>query len=80
MYARAIRPLREISLQVKVPSANAKRLIQRMRQILQEENIRMDDSIIQEIANQSNFDARSAINTLQFISKLQAEKKQAISM
>ena len=64
LYAKAIRPLREISIQVKIQEANQNRLIQRMRYICKQENANFADSIIKDLAAQSNYDARSAINSL----------------
>jgi DNA polymerase III delta prime subunit len=49
---------------VKIEEANPKRLIERMRYICKQESTGFADSIIKELAEQSKFDARAAINSL----------------
>lgn len=64
MYAKALNPLREISLTVKIEEAQPERLLSRLRTICRQENVLIDDQIIRELAEATNYDARSCINTL----------------
>lgn len=64
MYAKPLRSLRELSLQVKIPEANKERLIQRMRQICKLENVKIEDNVITNLAASTNQDARASINAL----------------
>jgi DNA polymerase III delta prime subunit len=68
LYTKAIKPLRDLSLLVKIPEADDKRLIQRMRQICRLENVKVDDDVLQDLNAQCNYDARCSINALQFLS------------
>lgn len=80
MYARALAPLREIALTVKIEEASRKKLPDRMRQICKLEGVAIDDQVIREIAEETYYDARSCINTLQFISAAQKENKKRITV
>jgi len=66
-YAKALRPLRELTISVKISESDHKRLIQRLRQICKLQAVKIEDDIIQLLAEKSNFDARSAINSLQML-------------
>jgi chromosome transmission fidelity protein 18 len=67
MYAKALMPLREIALAIKIGESHPDKLIQRLRYICKEEKVSVEDQIIKELAEETNFDARSCINTLQFM-------------
>ena len=64
MYAKALTPLREIALTVKIEESEPDRLLSRLRVICRQENVLIDDQIIRELAEATNYDARSCINTL----------------
>ena len=64
MYAKALNPLREICLTVKIEESQPERLLSRLRTICRQENVLIDDQIIRELAEATNYDARSCINTL----------------
>ena len=72
LWVKALKPLRDLSIQVKIPEADPKRLIQRMRQIVRLEGLKIDEPILQELQNQSGGDTRSAINGLQFMAMMQS--------
>lgn len=80
MYARALAPLRELALTIKIEESGRKRLTDRMREICKIEKVAIDDQVIREIAEETNYDARSCINTLQFISASQKETKKRITV
>lgn len=67
MYAKALMPLREIALAIKISESSPDKLITRLRHICKQENVSIEDQIIRELAEETNYDARSCINTLQFI-------------
>ena len=43
MYARALAPLREIALSVKIEESNPKKLLERIRHICKQEKVSIDD-------------------------------------
>jgi len=59
--------LKEIALNVKIEESNREKLIARLREICQKERVSIEDQILRELAEETNYDARSCINTLQFI-------------
>ena len=67
LYAKALRPLRDLAINVKIESADPQRLKQSLRSICREENLKVDDDIIEDICAESNYDARAAVNALQFM-------------
>lgn len=67
IYARPLAPLKEIALNVKIEESNREKLIARLREICQKERVSIEDQILRELAEETNYDARSCINTLQFI-------------
>jgi DNA polymerase III delta prime subunit len=69
LYTKALRPLKELSLQVKIDGADQKRICQRLRFICRQEGVKVDDEVIQDIVDESKNDARSSITSLQLISK-----------
>lgn len=48
-YAKALRPLKEIALQIKVGSTHAERLLKRLRYICKMEGFSIDDKILREL-------------------------------
>lgn len=80
MYARALAPLREIALSVKIEESNPKKLLERIRYICKQEKVSIDDQVIRELAEETNYDARSCLNTLQFISSAQKSTAKRITV
>lgn len=80
MYAKALMPLREIALTIKIGESSPDKLISRLRQICKDENVSIEDQIIKELAEETNYDARSCINTIQFIASAQKESGQRITV
>ena len=70
LYSKALKPLRELSIQVKIPDADPARLLQRMRQIIKLENAKVSDSVLQDLIKMNKSDARATINGLQFLTKM----------
>ena len=70
-YARALRPLKELCLDIKISEAEPDRLIRRLRHICRQESVKIEDSILKGIAKESKNDVRSSINSLQFIASMQ---------
>ena len=54
MYHKLLRPLREISLQVKIPESDYKRLLDRMRQIARWEGVKTEDKVLRHIMSECN--------------------------
>jgi len=69
-YAPMLKQIRELCLIVRIREADNEKLVKRMRQIRKEEKVRVDDKVLRELAESTNNDARSSINTLQFLSSL----------
>ena len=70
LYVKPIRPLRDMSLLVKVQEPDRKRVLQRLRQICKFEKIKVDEAVIHHILEMTNFDARAAVTQLQFLSNI----------
>jgi DNA polymerase III delta prime subunit len=64
MYSKQLIPLREIALTIKIKEASPSLLLKRLRFICKEEKVEIDDVVIRELAEVSNYDARSCINTI----------------
>ncbi|CDW81860.1 chromosome transmission fidelity protein 18 homolog [Stylonychia lemnae] len=71
LYTRALIPLREIALAVKIEESNFERLLTRLRYICKQENFKIEDQIVRELCEETRYDARSCINTLQFLASQQ---------
>lgn len=80
IYARALLPLKEIALTVKIEEASREKLVTRLREICKSEKVQIDDRILRELAEETRYDARSCINTLQFIASHQRETNARITM
>lgn len=61
-------------LVVKIREADSEKLVKRLRHIRKEEKIRVDDKVLRELAESTGNDARSSINTLQFLSALKQDE------
>lgn len=48
-YAKALRPLREIALSIKISNSNSERLLKRLRQICKEEGVKVEDRVLREL-------------------------------
>jgi len=64
MYSKQLIPLREIALTIKIEEASPSLLLKRLRFICKEEKVEIDDVVIRDLAEVSNYDARSCINTI----------------
>eukprot|EP00347_Sterkiella_histriomuscorum_P000515 403375550 len=80
LYSKALMPLRDIALCVKIEESNYERLLQRLRFICKKENFKVDDQILRELCEETRFDARSCINTLQFMAAQQRENGEKITV
>lgn len=71
MYVSALRPLRKCARVMRMESVRLERLMARLRHICRAEGVSrlVDDSVLGYLCQMTNNDARSAINTLQFITK-----------
>lgn len=69
IWTKALRPLKELAIQVKIEQADSKRLFDRLIHIRKREGVRMDDNILHDLIEKVNYDARSAITNLQFLSR-----------
>lgn len=79
LYAKALMPLRDLALNIKIEEANPERLLKRLRHICKQENVSIDDVILRELAEETRFDTRSCINTLQFMASAQKSNGEKIT-
>ena len=71
LYAPALRPLREVAKVFHFRRPSAERLAHRLDSICAMEGLRVEKSTLRMLAERSECDMRSCINTLQFLSKRQ---------
>lgn len=69
IWTKALRPLKELAIQVKIEQASVERLKHRLIHIRKQEGVKMDDTILYDLMEKVKYDARSAINNLQFLSR-----------
>lgn len=71
LYAPALRPLRTHAHVLRMDAVRLERLMGRLRHICRAEGIsrQVDDDVLLYLCQMTNNDARSAINTLQFVAK-----------
>jgi len=81
LYAKPLKQLRKEALLFNIKKANPNKLLARLQEICQIENLSIDSMILKNLCSKSNFDIRNCINILQFISynKLNANLINSIS-
>lgn len=72
LYAKVLVSMRKEALVFNIKRANPQKLLQRLKEICIAEQLKVDTSILRTLCEKTNFDIRSCVNTLQFISYDQA--------
>ncbi|KAJ8902385.1 hypothetical protein NDN08_006790 [Rhodosorus marinus] len=67
VYVRALRPLRSIAPCYAMQPVAKVELVERLLEILTVEGVAVNRNLVEEIAELSNYDVRSSLNTLQFL-------------
>lgn len=80
LYAPALRSIRNQAEIVRMDHPPSSKFISRLRTIAQEEEIEFDAAALVEIAEQSKYDMRTALNTLQFLSIRQPITAQMVQL
>lgn len=75
LYAPVLRPLRDVAKVFMVRPPSAEKLVERLRVIAKKEKLKTDKMTLRGLAERTECDIRSCLNTMQFIAKKQKSMK-----